>query len=49
MAGFLAVVLAIGYAVSWYYGSPSFLYVAIVFAVGMNVYSYWFSDGKCSP
>lgn len=44
MAGFLAVVLGIGYAVSWYYQSPSLLYVAILFAVGMNFYSYWFSD-----
>ena len=44
MAGFLAVVLAIGYTVAWYYQSPSLLYVAIVFAVGMNFYSYWFSD-----
>jgi len=44
MAGFLAVVLAIGYAVAWYYDTPILLYVAIVFAVGMNFYSYWFSD-----
>ena len=44
MAGFLAVVIAIGYAISWYYGSPDILYVAIIFAVLMNFYSYWFSD-----
>lgn len=44
MAGFLAVVLVIGYAVAWYYSSPSMLYIAIAFAVGMNFYSYWFSD-----
>ncbi len=44
MAGFLAVVLAIGYAVSWYYQDVSLLYIAIIFAVGMNFYSYWFSD-----
>jgi heat shock protein HtpX len=44
MAGFLAVVLAIGYAVSWYYQSPAILYGAIIFAVGMNFWSYWFSD-----
>lgn len=44
MVGFLAVVIAIGYAVSWYYQSPTLLYVAIIFAVGMNVYSFWFSD-----
>ena len=44
MAGFLAVVLAIGYAVSWYYESPSLLYIAMAFAIFMNVWSYWFSD-----
>lgn len=44
MAGFLAVVLAIGYAVSWYYNDVTILYAAIIFAVGMNFYSYWFSD-----
>tara|TARA_R110000824_G_scaffold401771_1_gene615590 strand:- start:279946 stop:280782 length:837 start_codon:yes stop_codon:yes gene_type:complete len=44
MAGFLAVVLAVGYGVAWYYQSPFLLYIAIAFAVGMNVWGYWFSD-----
>ncbi len=44
MAGFLAVVLSIGYAVSWYYQSPSLMYIAIFFAVIMNVWGFWFSD-----
>jgi heat shock protein HtpX len=44
MAAFLVVVIAIGYAVSWYYNSPSLLYVAVVFAFGMNFYAYWNSD-----
>ena len=44
MAMFLAIVLGIGYAVSWYYQSPGILYVAIAFALFMNVWSYWFSD-----
>lgn len=44
MAMFLAIVLGIGYAVSWYYQSPGILYVAILFALGMNVWSFWFSD-----
>lgn len=44
MSGFLAVVALIGYFVSYYYQSPSLLYGALIFAVGMNFYSYWFSD-----
>lgn len=44
MAVFLVVVIAIGYAVAWYYESPLILYAAIVFAVGMNFYAYWNSD-----
>lgn len=44
MAGFLLVVMAIGWAVSWYYGSPAILYGAVGFALLMNVGSYWFSD-----
>ncbi len=44
MAMFLAIVLAIGYGVSWYYQSPALLYVAMGFAVIMNVWAFWFSD-----
>lgn len=44
MSGFLLVVIAIGYAVSWYYESPSLLYIAIGFAVLTNFYAYWNSD-----
>ncbi|MBU2103486.1 M48 family metallopeptidase [Patescibacteria group bacterium] len=44
MAGFLIVVIAIGWAVSWYYNSPAILYGAVIFSVLMNVGSYWFSD-----
>ena len=44
MTVFLIVVVGIGYFVSWYYGSPIILYIAIVFAVGFNFYSYWNSD-----
>lgn len=44
MSFFLALVLAIGYFISYYYQNPALLYVAIVFAIGMNFYSYWFSD-----
>lgn len=44
MAGFLIVVVAIGWAVSWYYDSPAILYGAVAFSALMNVGSYWFSD-----
>lgn len=44
MAMFLVLVIAIGYAVAWYLNSPVVLYVAVVFALVMNIGSYWFSD-----
>jgi heat shock protein HtpX len=44
MAGFLLVVVVIGWAVSWYYDSPAILYGAVIFSLLMNVGSYWFSD-----
>lgn len=44
MTGFLVAVIAIGYAVSWYLGNPVIVYIAVAFALLMNVYSYWFSD-----
>ncbi len=42
--GFLIVVIAVGYAFSWYYQSPSILYIAIILAIGTNFYAYWASD-----
>ena len=42
--GFLIVVIAIGYAISWYYGNSFILYIAVIIAVGMNFYAYWASD-----
>ncbi len=44
MAMFLVLVMAVGYAISWYLGSPVILYIAVIFALLMNVGSYWFSD-----
>jgi heat shock protein HtpX len=44
MGSFLVLVIAVGYAVSWYMNSSVFLYGAIIFALLMNVGSYWFSD-----
>jgi heat shock protein HtpX len=44
MTAFLVIVIAIGYAVSWFVGSPVILYIAVAFAFIMNFYSYWYSD-----
>lgn len=44
MAMFFVLVIAIGYAVAWYLGDPIILYGAVIFAVVMNIGSYWFSD-----
>lgn len=42
--GFLTVVIGIGYAVSWYYGNPAILFIAIIIAFATNFYAYWASD-----
>ena len=44
MGVFLAIIVAIGYFVSYYYNNPAILYIAIIFSLVMNITSYWFSD-----
>ena len=44
MAGFFGVVMALGWAISYYFHNPGILLFAVVFAVGMNVFAYWNSD-----
>lgn len=44
MGAFFLLVIAVGWAVSLYFGEPLFLYVAVFFSVVMNVTAYWFSD-----
>jgi heat shock protein HtpX len=44
MAGFLAVVVAVGFAVSLVYDNEVILYIAIAFSIIMNVGSFWYSD-----
>jgi heat shock protein HtpX len=44
MAGFFGVVMAIGWAVSYYFNNPGILSVAVIFALVMNVSAYWWSD-----
>ena len=44
MTTFFILIIAIGYAFSYYYNDPIILYVFVVFSIGMNIYSYWNSD-----
>lgn len=44
MGVFFAVVIALGYFISMYYGDPSILYFFVLFSIAMNITSYWFSD-----
>ena len=44
MTGFLLVVIAIGFPLSFVYGNPNLLYGAIAISIFMNVGAYWFSD-----
>ncbi|MBP6860426.1 MAG: zinc metalloprotease HtpX [Candidatus Pacebacteria bacterium] len=44
MLGFLILVIAVGFAIAQYLGNPAILYIAVAFALIMNVGSYWFSD-----
>lgn len=44
MTGFLSLVIIIGWFLSYWYGTPNILYVAVIFSLLMNFVSYWFSD-----
>jgi heat shock protein HtpX len=44
MAVFLVIVVAIGYFISYYYDNLAILVIAVIFALAMNVTSYWYSD-----
>ena len=44
MSVFFVVVIAIGWLFSNIYGDSSFVVVAVVFSLFMNLFSYWFSD-----
>jgi heat shock protein HtpX len=41
---FFILIIAFGYVLSQYYGSPVILYVAVIFSIILNVASYWWSD-----
>lgn len=44
MASFLVFVIGLGYGAAYLLGDPSVLYIAVIFALIMNVGSYWWSD-----
>lgn len=44
MAVFLAIVVALGYLISFYYNNQAILYIAIVLSLVMNFASFWWSD-----
>lgn len=44
MTVFFIVVIFLGWAVSWYLNNPGIVIIAVIFAVFMNVFSYWKSD-----
>ena len=44
MGGFFMVVIAVGFLLSQYFGSPIYLYTAFGISVVMNIAGYWFSD-----
>lgn len=44
MSLFFVFVIAIGWTFSWIYNSPEVLYVAVLFSLVMNFFSYWYSD-----
>ncbi len=44
MSVFLVIIIGIGFFFSQYYGNPNILYFFIIFSVGMNIASYWYSD-----
>ena len=38
------IVILFGWFFSFYYDNPNILYFFVIFSVGMNIFSYWFSD-----
>lgn len=44
MSVFFVLIIFLGWFASYYYGDTTIFYVAIVFSLLMNIFSYWFSD-----
>jgi heat shock protein HtpX len=44
MSLFFVLVIGLGFFISDIYQSPAILYLAVFFAIFMNIFSYWYSD-----
>lgn len=44
MSVFLIVVISLGFVFARMYNNPTILYFFVIFSVGMNIVSYWYSD-----
>jgi heat shock protein HtpX len=44
MALFFGLIIGLGWLIAGVYDNSVILYVAVVFAIFMNIFSYWFSD-----
>lgn len=44
MTGFLLFVIVLGFVLSFVYGNPNMLYIAIAVSIALNITAYWFSD-----
>jgi heat shock protein HtpX len=44
MSVFLIIVIGIGFIFAQSYNDPTILYFFVIFSVGMNIVSYWYSD-----
>lgn len=44
MTGFLLFIIVLGFTLSFIYGNPNLLYIAILVSLALNISAYWFSD-----
>lgn len=44
LTGFLLVIIVIGFTLSFIYGNPNLLYIAVFISFFLNFFAYWFSD-----
>lgn len=44
MSIFLVIIIGLGFVFGRMYNNPNILYICVIFSVGMNIISYWYSD-----